>query len=258
MAANFNVMQHVVSIAAVCPVRADASHKSEMVSQLLLGEAAEVLDDKGDFIKIRCRYDGYEGWCAKSQLAALNNIEAVTPATFIARRNGSGLLNGLNIPLSIASPVFEKAVAGNYTIEFEEAVPTIVLPQNEDQAAFIKQLTYQYINTPYLWGGKSSFGIDCSGFSQQVYKMLGIKLLRDAYQQATQGKEITLYEAVCGDLAFFDNAEGRITHVGILLDNKTIIHASGYVRIDPIDATGITHSVTGERTHALKLVKRVL
>ncbi len=129
----------------------------------------------------------------------------------------------------------------------------------ENTAIFIKQLTYRYLNTPYLWGGKSSVGIDCSGFTQQVFKILGIPLLRDAYQQATQGEAVnSLVEATCGDLAFFDNEQSRITHVGIMIDNKTIIHASGYVRIDKIDEEGITHSITGKRTHKLWGVKRMI
>jgi len=251
-------MQYVAAIASVCPMRSDASHKSEIVSQLLLGECGEVLNSKGDFIHIRCLYDGYEGWCAKSQLATIGDVAAFTPTAYIAKRNNSALLNGTNIPVSIASPVFAKAAAGNYTIEFEEGIAITTAPGDEEGNAYIKQLTYQYLNTPYLWGGKSSFGIDCSGFSQQVFKPLGIKLLRDAYQQATQGSTVnTLAEATCGDLAFFDNDEGRITHVGILLDNATIIHSSGYVRIDTIDETGIIHSVTNERTHKLASIKRM-
>ena len=256
MDVNFNVMEYVIAIASVCPMRSEPSHKSEMVSQLLLGEAGEVLDEKNEFAKIRCLYDGYEGWCANSQVAGIEDVAAVKPYTYVTTRSANALLNGTNIPLSIATPVFAKTTAGNYIIEFEEGITTIIAPGGDNRDIFIKQLTYRYLNTPYLWGGKSSVGIDCSGFTQQVFKMLGVALLRDAYQQATQGEVINnLGEAACGDLAFFDNAEGRITHVGILLDSETIIHASGYVRIDKIDNEGITHSVTGKRTHKLKVVK---
>ncbi len=249
-------MQYVIAVSSVCPMRADASHKSEMVSQLLLGEAGEILDDKVDFIKLRCLYDGYEGWCAKNQLAGMDDITTVTPQTYTTRRGASALLNGSRVPLSLASPVFNKATAGKYVIEFEEGfIHDAIL--YDDRAIFIKQLTWQYLNTPYLWGGKSSVGIDCSGFSQQVFKILGVPLLRDAYQQATQGEPVNgLGEAMCGDLAFFDNEAGHITHVGILLDNSTIIHASGYVRIDPIEDEGITNGVTGVKTHKLKIIKR--
>ncbi len=107
-------------------------------------------------------------------------------------------------------------------------------------------------------GRKTVFGTDCSGFTQTVYKILGIPLLRDAYQQAAQGETVSLLQEVRpGDLAFFDNPEGRITHVGIMLDEQRIIHASGKVRIDPIDNQGIVNADTGERTHQLRLIKRV-
>jgi cell wall-associated NlpC family hydrolase len=119
-------------------------------------------------------------------------------------------------------------------------------------------ITLLYENVPYLWGGKSSFGIDCSGFVQQVFKLFGKHLLRDTYQQATQGESIGfLQEVQCGDLAFFDNAEGRIVHVGILLNSETIIHASGNVRVDTMDSYGIINRNTGMRTHQLRVIKRV-
>ena len=107
-----------------------------------------------------------------------------------------------------------------------------------------------------MWGGRSVFGIDCSGFVQQVYAYFNIQLPRDAYQQAGMGKDIGfLAETICGDLAYFDNKEGKITHVGIMLDAQTIIHASGRVRIDYIDQAGILNKETGERTHQLRIVK---
>jgi cell wall-associated NlpC family hydrolase len=114
-----------------------------------------------------------------------------------------------------------------------------------------------YLNTPYLWGGRSVFGIDCSGFAQQVYRFFNKHLPRDASQQALQGEVVGfLQEAICGDLAFFDNEEGRITHVGILLDAQTIIHSSGRVKIDKIDNQGIFTTDKGERTHNLRIIKR--
>lgn len=218
-----------------------------------------ILDTTGDFTKVRCQYDGYEGWCANSQVTAIENIEAVKPLTCTLTKSAAALLNGTNIPLSLASPVFAKTTAGPYTIEFGEENMFMPVIEAGNRHAFIKQLTYRYLNTPYLWGGKSSFGIDCSGFTQQVFKLLGVAMLRDAWQQAAQGTPVSaLEEAVCGDLAFFDNGQGRITHVGILLDSQTIIHAAGYVRIDTIDETGITNSITGIKTHKLTAVKRCL
>jgi cell wall-associated NlpC family hydrolase len=121
----------------------------------------------------------------------------------------------------------------------------------------IHWLTSQYLNTAYLWGGRTISGIDCSGFTQQNLWFLHIQLPRDAYQQAALGEVVGfLPEAVCGDLVFFDNSEGKITHVGIMLDSATVIHASGKVRIDDIDNFGIVNRDTGERTHQLRIIKR--
>ena len=123
----------------------------------------------------------------------------------------------------------------------------------------IEELATKYLNAPYLWGGRSIWGIDCSGFTQLVFKMLGIKIRRDAYQQADQG--ITLgfiEEAEPGDLAFFDNEDGKIIHVGILLGQGKIIHASGKVRIDRIDHQGIFNEETGKYSHKLRIIKRIL
>jgi cell wall-associated NlpC family hydrolase len=116
-----------------------------------------------------------------------------------------------------------------------------------------------FLNAPYLWGGKTPFGIDCSGFTQTVYKLNGIKLLRDAYQQAEQGETLSFVEeAEAGDLAFFDNEEGRIVHVGIVLDNNKIIHASGKVRIDGFDHHGIFNNEKRDYSHKLRLLKRIV
>jgi len=124
-------------------------------------------------------------------------------------------------------------------------------------AKTIKQVAYKYLNTTYLWGGRSVFGIDCSGFAQAVFKALNIHLLRDASQQATQGELISfIQQARCGDLAFFDDDEGNIIHVGILLNEYEIIHSAGKVRIDKIDSQGIINTDTGLRTSKLRIIKR--
>jgi hypothetical protein len=251
-------MSYVVAVTAVCPMRSDASHKSEMVSQLLFGEAAELLDSGKDFTRIKCLYDGYEGWCAKNQLAPAEDTTPFKPVAYVDMRHAEAMLNDTIVPLPLGAPVFADVAFGSYTISFhgqQAGQQWLQLPPQER----VRLIAYQYINTPYLWGGKSNFGIDCSGFTQQVFKLLHKPLLRDAYQQATQGEAVGfLQEVQCGDLAFFDNDEGRITHTGILLNSETIIHAAGYVRVDRIDNAGIIHSYTGKRTHKLRIIKRVL
>jgi gamma-D-glutamyl-L-lysine dipeptidyl-peptidase len=121
----------------------------------------------------------------------------------------------------------------------------------------LKEVYNKFIDTPYLWGGKSVFGIDCSGFVQQVFKMFGMKLLRDAYLQAEQGSVVaSLEESKLGDLAFFQNENGRVIHVGIILENNQIVHASGKVRMDTVDEKGIVNNETGKRTHQLHSMRR--
>ena len=121
------------------------------------------------------------------------------------------------------------------------------------------QTAFLYLNTPYLWGGKSPFGIDCSGFTQMVYKLNGYRLLRDASQQATQGEALSfIEESEAGDLAFFDDREGNINHVGIIMPDNYIIHVDGKVRIDRLDHTGIFNREKRNYTHQLRVIKKII
>ncbi len=251
-------MTFVACIVAVAPMRATASHRSEMVSQLLLGEFAEVLETTKDFTLIRTLYDQYEGWCQTSQLAEVDEaIARQSPAGYTRQAGSRVELNGAAVTVSLATPVYAAAdvpALGKYTVKYDSSQTAV---QSFNEAA-VRGLSGLFLQVPYLWGGRGSFGIDCSGFTQQVYKMMGIALLRDASQQATQGEVIGfLQETRCGDLAFFDNEEGRITHVGILLNSEELIHSSGRVRIDKIDNQGIVNVDTGQRTHRLRLLKRI-
>lgn len=199
-------MKYITASVAIAPLRKEASHRSEMTSQLLKNEVAEVLETGKQFTRIRCLYDDYEGWIANNQA-----IEC--------------------------GPSEENFAAEDFTT--------------------VRSIALEYLDTSYLWGGKTKCGIDCSGFCQQVYKRVGIKLPRDAYQQAGLGEVVGfLLEVQEGDLAFFDNEEGKITHVGIMLGPDEIIHSSGKVRIDKIDSQGIINSETGARTHQLRIIKR--
>ena len=120
-------------------------------------------------------------------------------------------------------------------------------------------LMYNWVGTPYQFGGSTKNGIDCSGFTQMVYRLNGFKLLRDASQQATQGDALSfIEESTAGDLAFFDNNEGDIIHVGIIMENHHIIHAHGKVRIDRIDHTGIYNVDTNTHSHKLRVIKSIV
>ncbi|HJV18410.1 MAG TPA: C40 family peptidase [Sediminibacterium sp.] len=252
-------MGYVVGYTAAAPLRAEAAHRSEMVSQLLFGETAEILDTAKDFIKIRCSYDGYEGWCQHTQLVEIPDEQAAAAGKNLAAGYTNLLdLNGtpMQIPMGASLGLFNNHTArmAHFHFTYQGTVA------NPDEAIFepgqIRRLAIAYLHTPYLWGGRSVFGIDCSGYAQQVYRFFNKALPRDACQQAELGEVVGfLQEAVTGDLAFFDNEEGRITHVGILLDAETIIHSSGRVRVDKIDNMGIISSDTGERTHRLRLMK---
>jgi len=250
-------MNQVVCIVAVAPLRREASHGSEIVTELLFGEYAEILAAEKDFVQVKCLYDGYEGWCQRTQL--METATVLETAKFVGEAIQHIHFNQQICRISCATPVYtakEEIKFGNLSVQYNSSniIDATAMAFN---AANIQSIAYLFLNTPYLWGGKSVFGIDCSGFTQQVYKLFNIQLQRDASQQVEAGDVVGfLQEAVCGDLAFFDNAEGRITHVGILLNSAEIIHASGRVRIDSIDNAGIISSDTGERTHNLRIIKR--
>lgn len=252
-------MAYAVCRVPVAPLRAEPAHKSEMVSQLLLAEAALILEESKVFIKLQCLYDGYEGWCQRSQLAITDTWDNNPPSTaFTAGFINSITINDIPAQVPMGIPVLTEANAkglnGILRIDYGKAA---TLSTSKPEAAAIRKLAEQALNTPYLWGGRSVFGIDCSGFTQLIFRFFNISLLRDAYLQAGQGEVVGfLQEARCGDLAFFDNAEGRITHVGILLNDQEIIHSAGNVRIDKIDNAGIVNVDTGLRTHQLRIIKR--
>jgi hypothetical protein len=254
-------MEAVVSIVPVCHLRKEASHRSEITSQLLFGELAEKLDTSGDFTQVRCLYDGYEGWCQTAQLVAIGEPDSTWRKQMAFDWVNTIKLNGhpMHIPLGSSLGMLHNGEAriGQYHIQFDGKLWD-PLANNFDPAA-MTELAMRYLNTTYLWGGRSVFGIDCSGFVQQLFRFFNIALPRDAYQQVEKGEVVGfLAEAKPCDLAFFDNAEGRITHVGLLLGPDRIIHSSGKVRIDSIDIQGIVSSDTGERTHQLRIIKRVV
>lgn len=253
-------MKYAVCHVSVSPLRAEASDCSEMVSQILFGERVEITETKNNWIKIKAEFDGYEGWADKKQFLEISEEEyqSLTSEFYAAESFNLLVENGnpVTIPLAAHLPNLKdgKIVFGNREYEFVGESATAILTK-QDMVAFAKL----YLNTPYLWGGKSVFGIDCSGLVQQVYKLCGFKLPRDAYQQAEFGEALSfIEESEPGDLAFFDNQEGKIIHVGIILEGNKIIHAHGKVRIDPFDNNGIFNTDSQSYSHKLRVLKKLI
>jgi cell wall-associated NlpC family hydrolase len=251
-------MPYAITVVPVMPLRAEPAHRSEMISQALWGECVTItVTGQDGWVKVKCQYDDYEGWATVNHLEIIEEELFNAPYThYTAKWVNTVKMNGqpMQVPLGCLVKTTDEAVTvwGKWQVQFEEKLNT---PFLDDKG--LKERAFQFLNTAYLWGGKSVYGVDCSGFTQTVFKTLGISLMRDAYQQATQGTVVDfLQEAKLGDLAFFDNEAGRITHVGILLNDHEIIHSSGKVRVDPIDNQGIINAETGVRTHNLRIIKR--
>ncbi|MFP3598971.1 NlpC/P60 family protein [Chryseobacterium sp. SIMBA_029] len=238
-------MNKGICIVTVAPVRAENSDRAEIVTEILFGESADILEVDKNWTKIKMHYDDYEGWMDTKQIKPVTDEElAKRKITVVTEDFSSVIMNDGKTLLSMGSEV-----------EF----PVVASRRSHEPRESIALAAREFLNVPYLWGGKSFFAVDCSGFTQLVYKIHNIKLPRDASQQAEVGEALTFVEeSRPGDLAFFENPEGKIIHVGIMLENQKIIHASGKVRIDTLDSTGIFNKEMNKHTHKLRVIKNVL
>ncbi len=257
-------MKPAICLLSVIPMRREPSHRSEMVSQLLFGEYVTMGEEQSDFVFVRCEYDGYEGWVQATQLTCVDEKQVYKTNSYTSNFTTLVTKNTTLLYVPYASPVYKQAgysfSIGNEKMDYLlQPQQTWEVEKNSVSLQLLEAIYQPYIHVPYLWGGKSVFGIDCSGFAQQVFKLLGVKLLRDAYMQAEQGFLVNgIAEARLGDLAFFCNEAGRVTHVGIVLEAGKIIHASGRVRIDAVDEKGIINSENGKQTHTMHSIRRIL
>ncbi|HQV00731.1 MAG: C40 family peptidase [Bacteroidia bacterium] len=257
-------MTHGICNQSIVPMRADAAHKSEMVSQLLFGELFEIIQVQNEWLRIKTDYDQYNGWVLATQVQMLELMafKSIKKQPLFLCNDLIGVLDGgMPFPVVLGSTLpnydYKKCSVLDQHYHFHgEAIST---PHKTISIANFVEHAMLYLNAPYLWGGRSPLGIDCSGFTQMVFKLAGIKLKRDAYLQAEEGNQILLLnETQPADLAFFENDEGRITHVGLLIGENKIIHASGKVRVDTIDHFGIYNDELKKYSHKLRIIKRMI
>jgi hypothetical protein len=269
-------MDFGICLQSVIPVRFEPTHKSEMVTQVLFGELYRVMGRQSHWLKVQLVYDNYEGWIDQKQSFPLDEeefirlINADTPASLDlvqllsneTRNSITPILLGSSLPgiadhkFSVAHEMFsfDGLIADTGILE---TMQTSQLRLKAKQTIIDDAMLY--INAPYLWGGRTPFGVDCSGLTQMVYKLKKIKLLRDTAQQATQGEPLNfISESEPGDLAFFDDEDGNILHVGLMMDRYRIVHASGKVRIDLIDHEGIFNEDESRYTHKLRVIRRII
>jgi gamma-D-glutamyl-L-lysine dipeptidyl-peptidase len=251
-------MSDAICIVPVANIRLMPDHRAEMTSQLLFGEALKVHHlDKNGWAQAESLADGYKGYCRINQIMTVDK-PVQERYEYAGEWVNEIMLNDakLMIPFGSNLSVLHETIPGcslSFNGNVYSAANAAISPEG------IMKVAAVFLNTAYLWGGKSVFGIDCSGFVQSVFKMFKKVLPRDANSQVSEGEGIGfLAEARCGDLAFFDDENGEIIHVGILINDEQIIHSSGNVRIDRIDNEGIINSSTKKRTHHLRIIKRII
>ncbi|MBP7507604.1 MAG: C40 family peptidase [Prolixibacteraceae bacterium] len=251
------------------PVRTEPTEKSEMCTQVLLGEHFQIIEEQAKWCRIKLHHDGYEGWIDRKVIIPITpkeykylseNLQPVSCDIFnivqqVNHYRNFLIVSGSTLPHYNSRKSTFKIGSVEYHIEGN----SVNVYKTNDYRNKIINAALKYFNAPYQWGGRTPLGIDCSGLTQIAYKIAGIQIPRDASVQATIGEHFSFVEeALPGDLAFFDNENGEIIHVGIIWEKHKIIHSSGKVRIDNIDHAGIYNIETHRYTHQLRLMKRII
>ena len=237
-------------------MRAETSDRSEMVNQLLYGEVFKVPEKRKSWSRIRLAHDSYVGWIDNKQYQEISEEEYA-----FAKAQTPSLVSDPVQFVTDAHGQLQTVLLGTsvHTLSLLKSTYEGTSTTGKKDKSLLIETALQYLNTPYLWGGRTPFGIDCSGFTQMVYRLNGYKLKRDASEQATQGEALSfIEESEPGDLAFFDNEEGAIVHVGLIMEDNYIIHAHGEVRIDRLDHSGIYNVHQRKHTHKLRVIKKVV
>lgn len=249
-------MQYAICNLGIVPLRLEPTNTSEMVSQMLYGEYFKILEERGKWSRIRTAFDSCEAWVDNKQYQKISEEdynrfeteEAVLSADLIEFISGD---NQNLMPVPLGSVL-------NFTAVLNHSHNGNKIKGKQEKSNLI-ETAFLYLNAPFLWGGKTPFGIDSSGFTQMVYKLNGHKLCRNAADQAKQGESLSfIEESEPGDLAFFDDKDGIITHVGIMMNDNYIIHADGKVRLDRIDHSGIYNADLRRHTHKLRVIKKII
>ena len=237
-------------------MRSEGSHQSELISQLLYGDCFKVISKKNEWLQIATITDDYSGWIDYKQTQLITKSEA-EDISFTINSYSSSLVDYIEtsenklISLVLGSNVGATKFLGH---GFKGSIIKGKKPKSN-----LLKIASLYLHSPYLWGGKTPMGIDCSGLTQMIYRINGYNIPRDAAQQVKLGETLSFIdESEVGDLAFFDDEGGNIIHVGLLLGNNYILHAHGEVRIDRIDQTGIYNVKTKRHSHNLRIIKKLI
>lgn len=257
-----------ISLHSIIPVRVEAREGAEQSTQMLFGELCTILEQIPRWNRVKLASDGQEGWVDAKMITLMSKDEhkayrnsltkaamVAFPMTYAVSEN-----NGQTIPLTAGTRL------ANYNAGRFEVLgvgfridPSMVIetPIELNQDNLLRTVRF-FINVPYLWGGKNALGMDCSGFSQVIMSLFGKSLLRNASEQVTQGMSVESLETVqAGDLAFFDHEDGKISHVGIVIDPARVIHCSGRVKVEKLDSKGIFNAEIGAYSHHLVTIRRV-